>query len=190
MLRAEDRAEVSSPWPAAATVAAPVALAVALFLAAQVRIPLPWTPVPVTLQTLVILVGGAWLGAGRAVAGTILYIAVAAAGLPVLSGFRGGFSAFTGPTGGYVLGWLLAAFLLGRTLGAGTANRRPASVLRVAGLMAAASLIILACGTLHLGLFLGLSLQEALWMGVLPFLPGDALKVAVATAIILRRPRL
>ena len=179
-----DRTEARSTASAAAVAAAVSAgFAVAIFVGAQVRIPLPWTPVPITLQTLVVYLGAAWLGAGRGVSGPLIYAAAAGVGLPVLSGWRGGFAALAGPTGGYVVGWLLAAYLLGRALGG-----RPASTRRVVSLMAVASVLVYTCGLLHLTLLLRVPFSEALWMGLWPFLPGDAVKIALAAAAYRRWP--
>ncbi len=159
-----------------------LAFATTIFIAGQIRIPLPFTPVPITLQTFAVYLGAAWLGAGRGVAGPLVFAAVAAAGLPVRSGFQAG---LTGATAGYILGWLLAAFLIGRLLGG-----KEASTVRVAATMVGGSALVYTCGLLHFTLLLDVPLSQALWMGFLPFLPGDALKIAAATAIYKSRPNL
>lgn len=169
--------------PVARLAVAAVAFAGALALAAQVRIPLPFTPVPITLQTLVLYLGGAWLGARVGIAGLALYVGAAVAGMPVMAGFRGGLAAFTGATGGYIVGWFLAVLLLGGLL---HGSRVRAG--RAVGLLAAASALILFCGALHLGLLLGLTPWQAFLMGVAPFLPGDALKILLAAAVVRRWP--
>ena len=160
-----------------------VAFAAMLVVAAQIRIPLPFTPVPITLQTLALYVGVAWLGRRVAVPGLALYVGLAVVGLPVLSGWRGGLVAFTGATGGYVLGWFVAAIVLSSLLDGRTQSWR-----RTAGSMAIASAIILTCGALHLGLLFGLSPAQALLMGVAPFIPGDSLKILLASAAVRRWP--
>ncbi len=157
-----------------------VAFATAIFIAGQIRIPLPFTPVPITLQTFAVYLGAAWLGAGRGVAGPLLFAGVAAAGLPVLSGFQAG---LTGASAGYILGWMLAAFLIGRVLAG-----RDVSAGRVVATMVAGSALVYTCGLLHLTLLLDVPLSQALLMGLLPFLPGDALKIAAATAAYRSRP--
>lgn len=162
---------------------AAVAFAAALALAAQVRIPLPFTPVPITLQTFVLYLGGAWLGARSGISGLALYVGAALAGAPVMSGFRGGLASFTGATGGYIVGWFLAVLLLASLL-----DGRRVKQLRSAALMAAASALILFSGALHLALLLDLSAWQAFLMGVAPFLPGDALKILLASAVLSRWP--
>jgi len=159
-----------------------VGFATAIFIAGQIRIPLPFTPVPITLQTFAVYLGAAWLGSGRAVGGPLLFALAAAAGLPVRSGFQAG---LTGATAGYILGWMLAAFLIGRLL---AGKDVPAG--RAAAAMVAGSALVYTCGVLHLTLLLDVSLSQALVMGFLPFLPGDALKIAAATAVYRSRPNL
>ena len=175
----DERSFVSA---ALANTAIVLAFATTIFIAGQIRIPLPFTPVPITLQTFAVYLGAAWLGAGRGVAGPLVFALVAAAGLPVRSGFQAG---LTGATAGYILGWMLAAFLIGRVLGG-----KDVSTLRAVGTMIGGSALVYTCGMLHLTLLLEVPLQQALWMGFLPFLPGDALKIAAATAAYKSRPNL
>ncbi len=185
MSRALTRAfESRTDGRSAARVALGVAgFAVALAIAAQVRIPLPFTPVPITLQTFMLYLGAAWLGVRVAQPGLALYVGLALLGAPVMSGFRGGMAAFAGATGGYILGWFVAVLVVARLLGDG---QRTAG--RTALAMAAGSAIILSCGALHLALLLDLSPQQAFLMGAAPFLPGDALKILTASAIVRRWP--
>jgi biotin transport system substrate-specific component len=159
-----------------------LAFATTIFVAGQIRIPLPFTPVPITLQTFAVYLGAAWLGAGRGVAGPLVFATMAAAGLPVRSGFEAG---LTGATAGYILGWMLAAFLIGRLLGG-----KEAPTVRIVAIMVGGSALVYTCGLLHFTLLLEVPIQQALWMGFLPFLPGDALKIAVATAVYKSRPNL
>jgi len=159
-----------------------VAFAATIFIAGQIRIPLPFTPVPITLQTFAVYLGAAWLGSARGVAGSLLFATAAAVGLPVLSGFQAG---LTGATAGYILGWMLAAYLIGRLLAG-----KDVSAGRAALTMAAGSALVYTCGLLHLTLLLDVPLSQALVMGFLPFLPGDALKIAAATAAYRSRPNL
>lgn len=159
-----------------------VAFAAVIFVAGQIRIPLPFTPVPITLQTFAVYLGAAWLGAGRGVSGPLLFAVAAAAGLPVRSGFQAG---LTGATAGYILGWMLAAFVIGKVLAG-----RDVSAGRAAATMVVGSALVYTCGLLHLTLLLDVPLSQALVMGFLPFLPGDALKIAAATAAYRSRPNL
>lgn len=185
MLATETRAleAESAAIPTAKVVAVAVGFAAALAIAAQIRIPLPFTPVPITLQTLTLYLGAAWLAPRAAMSGLTLYVAAALAGVPVMSGYRGGLAAFTGATGGYIVGWFVAAFVVGRLL----AGAKPLFG-RSAAAMAVGSAIILSCGALHLGLLLGTGPLETLLLGVAPFLPGDILKILTASALVRRWP--
>ncbi len=136
--------------------------------AAQWRFYLPFTPVPVTLQTSVVLLAGATLGPAAGAGSQALYLLAGAAGLPLFTT-----GAVLGPTTGYLLAFLPAAAVVG------WARRRGGWWGMVAG-MGAASLLILALGTLGLCLVKHVSLGQALLSGFVPFLPGDALKLAVA----------
>jgi len=181
MSRALDARDVSL---SAATIAlSVVGFAVALAVAAQVRIPLTFTPVPITLQTFVLYLGAGWLGTRLAASGLALYVGGALLGAPVMSGMQGGVAAFTGATGGYILGWFVAALVVGRLL-----DGESKSQARTALSMFAGSAIILSVGALHLALLLDLSPQQAFLLGVGPFLPGDALKILTASAIVRRWP--
>jgi biotin transport system substrate-specific component len=138
-----------------------------LALASKIAIPLPFTPVPVTMQTLAVLLIGMVLGSKRGALATLVWLGGGVLGLPVLA--TGAF------TGGYLVGFVLAAFVVGLLAERGW-DRRP---LTTVAAMTIGSAIILACGALWLGLFVGF--PAALTQGVLPFLPGDALKIAAAS---------
>jgi biotin transporter BioY len=149
-------------------------------LAAQLAIPLPFTPVPLTGQTLAVLLGAAALGWQRAFLGMALYLAAGLAGVPWFSQWSGGADTLAAPSFGYLVGFLAAAALVGR-LAAGGLDRTPP---RVVLTMVAGNLVIYGFGlpwllaSLHVGLGRGLSL------GVTPFLGGDALKIALAAGLL------
>jgi biotin transport system substrate-specific component len=145
-------------------------------LSAQIAIPLPFTPVPVTLQTLMVLASGALLGSRRGAAAVILYIAEGLAGLPVFSLGRSGIAHLAGPTGGYLVGFIAAAFLAGLFSERGWDRH---GLLAYAGLMIA-DLALFVPALLWLGVFTGFS--NVLVMGALPFFLADALKAAVCAS--------
>jgi biotin transport system substrate-specific component len=147
-------------------------------LCAQVAIPLPFTPVPVTLQTLAVIVAGGLLGSARGTAAVLAYIGEGFAGLPVFSGGRAGVAHLFGPTGGYLVGFVLAAFLVGLLVEHGAGR----SWLATCAALVAGSLIIYVPGAIWLGAFTGM--QKALALGVTPFLIGDALKTIVGCGIV------
>lgn len=154
-------------------------------LLAQISIPLPWTPVPITGQTLAVLLTGAVLGPRLGFVTLMVYLAEGAVGLPVFAGGTGGFSKLLGPTGGYLIAFPLAAGLVGWLATRGW-DRRP---LWMALAMVVGSVIIYVLGVTWLGVWLGFfgkfpGLLPLLNMGMFPFLPGDAIKAAVAMVVL------
>jgi biotin transport system substrate-specific component len=146
-------------------------------ICAHVALPLPWTPVPLTLQTFAVLLLGLMLGPGAGAAAAALYLLEGAVGLPVFSPTGPlGLAHLLGPTGGYLLAYPAAAWLAG-WLGA----RRGLPPALGAALLG--SVVILLAGGLWLALITHAPLRVALWQSVLPFLPGDALKCVAAAAV-------
>jgi biotin transport system substrate-specific component len=143
---------------------------------AQVSIPLPFTPVPITGQTLGVLLSGIVLGSRRAALAMALYLLEGAIGLPF---FAGGRSGLGGPTTGYLLAYPIAAFLTGLLAERGW-DRKP---LTAALAMLTGSLAIFTLGALWLSSFVG-GAQKAFLLGVLPFIPGDLLKTTIAAGLL------
>ncbi|WP_406508617.1 biotin transporter BioY [Streptomyces sp. NBC_00212] len=146
-------------------------------LAAQIAVPIPGSPVPVTGQTFAALLVGAGLGAGRGFLSLALYALVGMAGMPW---FADGTSGAGGASFGYVLGMLLASTVVGALARRG-ADR---SVPRTAGTMVLGSAIIYAVGVPYLAASTGMSLTAAVAAGLTPFLLGDALKAALAMGLL------
>lgn len=171
-------ADLAVPWK----IGIAACFAAFIGLAAQVRIPLPWTPVPITGQTFAVLVTGALLGASWGGVGTGLYLLAGAAGLPWFAGWTGGFRVLAGPTGGYLLGFIPAAVFVGYAVKRFHHARSMAGLL---GIMTLANfLLIHGLGLLVLSLFTGVhDPVKLLWMGTIPFIPGDMIKIAAAVAI-------
>lgn len=149
-------------------------------LAAQVSMPVPGAPVPVTLQTFAVLVTAASLGATRGALSQLVYLAAGAAGLPVFSGATGGIPAVLGATGGYLLGFVAAGYLVGALAQRGADRRLLGTLLTYA----AGSLAVYALGVPVLALVTHESLPWAVAHGLVPFLVGDVLK-AVAASVLL-----
>ncbi|MEV0917172.1 biotin transporter BioY [Streptomyces sp. NPDC049967] len=142
-------------------------------IAAQIAVPVPGSPVPVTGQTFAALLVGTALGARRGFLALAVYALVGMAGMPW---FSAGSSGPGGASFGYVLGMLLAATVVG-----GLARRGgDRSVLRTAGTMVLGSAIIYSVGVPYLALSTGMSASAAIAAGLTPFLLGDALKAALA----------
>ncbi|GHE35664.1 biotin biosynthesis protein BioY [Streptosporangium violaceochromogenes] len=146
-------------------------------LAAQLSFPIPGSPVPVSGQTFAVVLVGAALGMNRAVLSMALYMLVGVAGVPW---FAGGASGFGGASFGYVIGFIAAAAVVGRLAEHGGDR----TVARTAGTMVLGNLVIYAFGLPVLMAVTGLDLGTALAKGVVPFLVGDALKIAVAAGLL------
>ncbi|WP_030813034.1 biotin transporter BioY [Streptomyces sp. NRRL S-337] len=142
-------------------------------LAAQIAVPIPGSPVPVTGQTFAALLVGTALGARRGLLSLALYALAGMAGMPW---FAGGASGFASPTFGYIVGMLLASGLVGALARRGGDR----GALRTAATMAAGTAVIYALGVPYLALSTGMSLDKAVAVGLVPFLLGDALKAALA----------
>ncbi|WP_329134267.1 biotin transporter BioY [Streptomyces sp. NBC_00670] len=142
-------------------------------LAAQLSVPVPGSPVPVTGQTFAALLVGTSLGAGRGFLSLALYALAGTVGVPW---FAGGVSGAGAPSFGYVLGMMLAALAVGALARRGGDR----SALRTAGTMLVGEAIIYAVGVPYLALVTGMSASAALAAGLTPFLIGDALKAALA----------
>lgn len=149
------------------------ALFVAVF--AQVKIPLPFTPVPLTGQTFAVLLAAAALGSKRGAASMAFYIALGAFGLPVFAGGAAGMAYLGGATFGYLVGFVAAAYVVGFLAERGLERNLRTSILP----FLAGTIVIYLCGAAWLSFILG-GLQKAFLAGVLPFVIGDAMKAAAA----------
>jgi biotin transport system substrate-specific component len=172
--------------------ATPIKVAATLFVtaltaaASQVSVPLPFTPVPFTLQPMIVLLGGAVLGAHLGMTAQVLYLAAGVAGLPVFAfapELPQGAARLLGPTGGYLMAYPLAAWVAGTLAARGFDRRYLTSVVA----LAAGLSVIFAGGVTWLTLFApgadGRSLQAALALGLYPFVVADAVKVCVAATV-------
>jgi biotin transport system substrate-specific component len=163
------------PWPAWLADAGLVA-AGSLFVAAlsQVAVPLPFTPVPMTGQTFAVLLVGAVLGSSRGAASLGLYLAEGCLGMPIFAGGQAGPGTLLGPTGGYLVGFVAAAWVVGWLAEHGLDRHwRTALLAFLAG-----EAVLFAAGVAWLGLFLGRG--DAWVAGLWPFLPGEVVKVLLA----------
>lgn len=152
---------------------------------ARLRVELPYSVVPVTGQTLGMLLIGAALG-GRRAAGTLfLYLLEGACGMPVFAGTAGGAALLLGPTGGYLIGMLLGAFVIGSVL---DTSRTEPSLPLIAGAFVLGLIPVFGLGALWLSRFVGT--ETAIAAGVLPFVPGELVKLAVGATMIRASSRL
>ncbi|MBN1305022.1 MAG: biotin transporter BioY [Anaerolineales bacterium] len=144
----------------------------------QVRLPLPFTPVPITGQTLGVLLVGAALGSRRGLASLGLYLLLGAAGLPFFAGGQGGLSYLAGPTLGYLLGFAAASWAIGRLAERGLERSLRTSLLPF--LVGTVIIYIFGAGWLALNL----GFPEAILLGVVPFLAGDMIKIILAGLVL------
>jgi biotin transport system substrate-specific component len=170
----------------------PIRVAAVLFVsaltatAAQISIPLPFTPVPFTLQPMVVLLGGAALGSRLGMASQVLYLAAGIVGLPVFAAsavLPQGFLRLLGPTGGYLISYPFAAYLTGRLAERGLDRHYLTSVIAMTGGLA----VVFAFGVSWLAFFAQpapLGLDAALRTGLYPFVPADIIKVLLAATIL------
>lgn len=145
---------------------------------AWIAVPLPFSPVPVTAQTFAVLLVGSVLGARRGTAAAIAYLGEGSLGLPVFAGGSGGAHVLAGPTGGYLAGFVAGAWLCGYLAERGWDRRVFTTVVS----MVLGNAAILAPGLLWLSRFVGT--ERVLALGLVPFLPGDVVKIASAAVIL------
>ncbi len=166
-------------------VAAVVGVTLLTALAAQISVPLPFTPIPFTLQPMVVLIGGAALGARLGLASQVLYLLLGAIGLPVFAAspiLPQGFARFFGPTAGFLLAYPLAAWVTG-TLAERRFDRKYLTSILA---MTAGLLVYMTSGVLRLayGPPVPMGLMAALQVGFFPFVLADALKICLAAGVL------
>lgn len=152
-----------------------------------IRIPLPFTPVPVTGQTMATMLAGAILGPYWGTLSQVLYVAMGMVGLPVFAGGTAGPGVLVGPTGGYLVGFIAGAWVIGTLL---PVKHAVGNVRMFLALFTGGVLVVYLFGIPWLAAVAGLSFRQAVLVGALPFLPGDVLKVVAATIMLPRLWRL
>jgi len=150
----------------------------ASLMAVGAYIAIPVGPVPIVLQNLFVMLAALLLGRRWGFISVCVYLLAGAVGLPVFAGGTGGLGKFVGPTGGYLIGFALAAYCIGTISEKGKGN----IIIDVAA-MIIGTIIIYAVGVSWLKIVTGISLTKSISVGMLPFLLGDALKIAAAVPI-------
>jgi biotin transport system substrate-specific component len=150
----------------------------AALIAAGAYMALPIGPVPIVLQNLFVFLSGLLLGPRWGVASIGVYLMAGALGLPVFAGGVGGIGRFAGPTGGYLLGYLPAVYVIG-WISKNSKGRVAVDVLA----MVCGSIIIYTCGISWLKMLSGMTLGKTLVVGMYPFILGDVVKIAAAIPI-------
>ncbi len=149
---------------------------------AYIQIPIPFSPVPFTLQVLFVLLAGSMLKSKWGSLSMIVYALLGIAGLPVFSGGSSGIGVILGPTGGYIIGFILAAYVIGKLSEKTENNSRRRFVINSFN-MSIGILVIYSCGVFQLMMVAEMGFSTAFALGVFPFLPGEILKTAVAAYI-------
>lgn len=147
---------------------------------AYIIIPLP--PVPITLQTLFACLAGAFLGGRLGALSQVVYVLIGIIGLPVFAGGKAGLGVLLGPTGGYLIGFIAAAYVIGKLI---ETKGKPGFIWIVFS-MIAGMIVIYLFGIIQLSFMARLSIYKSISVGVLPFLFGDALKIIIAALIYLK----
>ena len=147
----------------------------------MISIPLPFTPVPINLATLSVFLAGGLLGSRYGALSQLVYVLLGAIGLPVFHSFTGGLSILTGPTGGYIIGYIAAAWLIGFLI-----EKLGNDFYKIIISMIEGLIICYTLGTLWFMYITSTGLTAALMMCVVPFLIGDAIKI-IAAAILVKR---
>ena len=141
-------------------------------------IPLPFSPVPISLTNFAIFLAIFVLGMKSGTISFIIYLLLGAVGVPVFSSFRGGFQVLAGPTGGYLIGFIFLALIMGFALDHFDRKLVPTIIGMIIGMA-----VCYAFGTVWLAKLLSLSFKEGLIMGVIPYLAGDAAKIIIAAIV-------
>jgi len=149
-------------------------------LGAFVRVYLPFTPVPITLQTLFVLLAGAFLGSAWGAGAMGLYLLIGICGLPVFAGATHGLFYILGPTGGYLIGFVVAAWITGSMIG----SKSNPSWYRIFFALTFAAMSIYVLGISQLMLWGKCNLTQGLIMGFFPFVPGAIIKILLAATIL------
>ena len=141
-------------------------------------IPLPFSPVPISPTNFAIFLAIFVLGMKNGTISFIIYLLLGAVGVPVFSSFRGGLQVLAGPTGGYLIGFIFLALIMGFALDHFDRKLVPTIIGMIIGMV-----VCYAFGTVWLAKLLSLSFKEGLMMGVIPYLPGDAAKIIIAAIV-------
>ena len=145
---------------------------------APLSIPLPFSPVPISLTNLVIFISVFILGMKDATISFLIYLLLGSVGLPVFASFYAGLSVLAGPTGGYLIGFIFLALIQGFAMKYFDRKLIPTIIGMLIGMA-----VCYIFGTVWLAKLMSLSFKEGLFMGVIPYLPGDAVKIIIAVIV-------
>lgn len=150
-----------------------------MIIGGYLMIPIPFSPIPIALSDLFVMLAGLCLGTSGGVASVCLFLFLGTLGLPVFAGGKAGLAVLMGPTGGYLLGYLMAVAIIGLITGKGKPSPFRDLVALIAG-----NIIIFGTGIPGLKLICKVTWEKAFALGLIPFIPGNILKIIVAFALI------
>lgn len=156
-------------------------------MGAYAYLPLSFTPVPITFQTLFVYLSGTLLKTKRGALSQLLYILLGLIGLPVFAGGKAGFMVILGPTGGYLISFPISAFIIGSLIKFD--EKFKDNVKRFAWyifVLSIGTLIIYLIGVLQLSYWIGGDLIKSIALGILPFIPGDVIKIIIASVLTIK----
>ena len=141
---------------------------------AQISIPLPFSPVPITFQVMAVYISAIILGSRLGTLSQIIYILVGAIGIPIFVNFQGGLNVVFGPSGGYLISYPIVAFIVGKI------SDKSLSYIQSAAVLIASLLLCYGMGVIQLSFITNITIKKALVIGVLPFIPLDVIKITLA----------
>jgi biotin transport system substrate-specific component len=152
------------------------------FIMGFVKIPLPFSPVPITGQTFAVMLAGGLLNPVSAFLSLFIFDLLGAVGVPVFSGLTGGINVIVGPTGGYILSWPFASLFISLTL----KNKKISFFNVFLAYILFGIIFVYIAGVTQLSFVSGISLKKAIMVGALPFIPGDIIKAVIASYLTLK----
>lgn len=157
-------------------------MAAVICVLSPISLAIPVSPVPISLASMAIYLAVTVLGAKLGTLSCLIYLLLGLVGLPVFAGYTGGADKLFGPTGGYLIGYLFLALIAGAFVGRFTENKWKNIAFAALG-MVLGTVVLYILGTAWLAYSAGMDFQAALWAGVIPFIPGDLVKMVIAVLL-------
>ena len=157
-------------------------MAAVICVLGPISMAIPISPVPISLASMAVYLAVTVLGMKLGTLSCLIYLLLGLVGLPVFSGGSAGAAKLFGPTGGYLVGYLFLALIAGAFVGRYTENKWKSIAFAALG-MVLRTMVLYALGTAWLAYSAGMDFQAALWAGVIPFIPGDLVKMVIAVLL-------
>ena len=157
-------------------------MAAVICVLSPISLAIPVSPVPISLGSMAVYLAVTVLGAKLGTLSTLIYLLLGLVGLPVFAGYIGGAEKLFGPTGGYLIGYIFLALIAGSFVGRFVENKWKNIAFAAVG-MILGTIVLYLIGTAWLAYSAGMEFQAALWAGVIPFIPGDLVKMVIAVLL-------